>query len=128
MTAEIEEAEEEEDGNVLELENFEALMISMTKKGIKELSTASEGSIDNGRPFSKEELFDQKRQAKIKTETKDIERLHLKKPVTRKGFIRFADYSSKLRMMDSAMFIFGLKLHRQEDHVKFYDADFLNTI
>ena len=31
-------------------------------------------------------------------------------------------------MMDSAMFLFGLKLHRQEGHVRFYDADFLNTM
>ena len=31
-------------------------------------------------------------------------------------------------MMDTALFLFGLKLHRQEDHIKFYDADFLNTI
>ena len=30
--------------------------------------------------------------------------------------------------MDTALFLFGLKLHKQEGHVKFYDADFLNTI
>lgn len=30
--------------------------------------------------------------------------------------------------MDTSLFLFGLKLHRQEDHVKFYDADFLNVI
>ena len=48
--------------------------------------------------------------------------------VTRNGFIRFADYQSKLRMMDTAMFLFGLKLHRQEGHIKFYDADFLNSL
>ena len=26
------------------------------------------------------------------------------------------------------MFLFGLKLHRQEGHIKFYDADFLNSL
>ena len=31
-------------------------------------------------------------------------------------------------MMDTALFLFGLKMHRQEGHVKFYDADFLNTM
>ena len=40
----------------------------------------------------------------------------------------FKDYESKLRMMDTALFLFGLKLHRQEGHVKFHDADFLNTL
>lgn len=40
----------------------------------------------------------------------------------------FKDYESKLKMMDTAMFLFGLKLHRQKGKVKFYDADFLNTL
>ena len=31
-------------------------------------------------------------------------------------------------MMDTALFLFGMKLHRQEDNVKFYDTDFLNTL
>jgi len=30
--------------------------------------------------------------------------------------------------MDTALFLFGLKMHRQENHVKFFDADFLNFI
>ena len=78
--------------------------------------------------FKKEDLFDHKRQAKLQTETREIERSHLQKMVTRRGFIRFSDYQSKLRMMDTAMFLFGLKLHRQEGHIKFYDADFLNSL
>ena len=31
-------------------------------------------------------------------------------------------------MMDTALFLFGLKLHRQDGHVRFHDADFLNTL
>ena len=30
--------------------------------------------------------------------------------------------------MDTAMFLFGLKLHQQKDHIYFHDADFLNCI
>ena len=114
------------DENVLEIENFESLMVKMDKKDLNEAANQSDDEV--GRPFTQEELLSQKRQSKLQAENKELERSHLAKAVTRKGFIRFQDYSSKLRMMDTAMFLFGLKLHRQDDHVKFYDADFLNTI
>ena len=31
-------------------------------------------------------------------------------------------------MMDTALFLFGMKLHRQEGSIEFFDADFSNTI
>lgn len=31
-------------------------------------------------------------------------------------------------MMDTALFLFGMKLHRQVGSIEFYDADFSNTI
>lgn len=91
-------------------------MLSMDKRSLKGLSssggTASEGHVELGRAFTREELLDQKRQSKLQSETKEMERSHLKKPIQRKGFIRFADYESKLKMMDTALFLFGLKLHK----------------
>lgn len=57
-----------------------------------------------------------------------MERTRLEVPVIRQGFIKFKNYADKLRMMDTALFLFGLKLHQQEGHIQFYDADFLNTI
>lgn len=52
----------------------------------------------------------------------------MQQPVTRQAFIEFASYDSKLRMMDTSLFLFGLKLHRQENHIEFYDSDLLNAI
>lgn len=31
-------------------------------------------------------------------------------------------------MMDTPLFLFGMKLHRQQGHLEFFDADFCNTI
>lgn len=31
-------------------------------------------------------------------------------------------------MMDTALFLFGMKLYRQDKSIEFYDADFANTI
>ena len=119
-----------DENNVLEMENFESLMFSIEKTVLKgqAKSQMSDGESDNGRAFRTDELFDSKRQAKMQAENKEIERSFLKNAVSRNGFIRFGDYTSKLKMMDTALFLFGLKLHRQEENIKFYDADFLNTI
>jgi hypothetical protein len=31
-------------------------------------------------------------------------------------------------MMDTALYLFGMKLYRQKDSIEFFDADFMNTI
>lgn len=31
-------------------------------------------------------------------------------------------------MMDTALYLFGMKLYRQKDCIEFFDADFMNTI
>jgi hypothetical protein len=33
-------------------------------------------------------------------------------PVTQEVLIKFKDYKSKLKMMDTALYLFGLKLYR----------------
>lgn len=40
----------------------------------------------------------------------------------------FKDRVSKLKMMNTPLFLFGMKLYRQEGHLEFFDADFCNTI
>ena len=59
---------------------------------------------------------------------KEREFLGLDKQILRAGFIVFEDYYSKVKMMDTPLFMFGMKLHRQEQHVEFFDADFCNTL
>ena len=55
---------ESESDNVLEVENFESLMMNMDKKELQgKSSTASEfdSEFESNRAFTKEELLDQKR-------------------------------------------------------------------
>jgi hypothetical protein len=52
----------------------------------------------------------------------------LDRQISRSGFIVFEDRISKLKMMQTPLFLFGMKLYRQEGHLEFFDADFCNTI
>ena len=52
----------------------------------------------------------------------------LDKPVYRSGFITFDDYTTKLKMMDHPLYLFGLKLYDMPHAVEFFDADFSNTL
>jgi hypothetical protein len=52
----------------------------------------------------------------------------LERPIKRDAFIKFKSYESKLEMMDTALFLFGMKLHNQQGSIEFYDADFCNTL
>lgn len=54
------------------------------------------------------------RAVKLKSEinTKSIERKGMDKAVGRSGFIKFKDYESKLKMMNTPLFLFGMKLHK----------------
>jgi hypothetical protein len=36
----------------------------------------------------------------------------MQNPVKRRGFLKFANYESKLKMMNTALYLFGMKLHR----------------
>ena len=60
------------------------------------------------------EILNTKRKSELQQEFKKKERetLGLEKPVSRTGFLRYNSYESKLRMMDTALFLFGMKLHR----------------
>lgn len=80
--------------------------------------------------FDPSEILDQKRIAQVEQEISKKERnvLGLDKPIKRECFIKFKDYESKLQMMDTALFLFGMKLYRQDKSIEFFDADFSNTI
>lgn len=44
------------------------------------------------------------------------------------GVIEFENYESKLKMMNSALFLFGMRLYQMKGNLSFFDSDFLNTI
>ena len=75
-------------------------------------------------------LLDQTRVAQVQQENKEKDKVSLKldQPIKKTGFLKFDSYESKLKMMDTSLFLFGLKLHRQVGVVSFVDADFANTI
>jgi hypothetical protein len=52
----------------------------------------------------------------------------LDRQVNRAGFIVFKDRLSKLKMINTPLFLFGMKLFHQTGHMEFFDADFCNTI
>lgn len=52
----------------------------------------------------------------------------LDRQVNRAGFIVFKDRVSKLKMMNTPLFLFGMKLYHQIGHMEFFDADFCNTV
>ena len=59
---------------------------------------------------------------------KERKLLGLDKQISRSGFLVFEDRISKLKMMNTPLFLFGMKLFRQNGHLEFFDADFCNTI
>jgi hypothetical protein len=59
---------------------------------------------------------------------KEKQLLGLDKQILRSGFLVFEDRISKLKMMNTPLFLFGMKLFRQTGHLEFFDADFCNTI
>jgi hypothetical protein len=59
---------------------------------------------------------------------KKIKSMGLDKHVGRSGFLKFKDYQSKLKMMDTPLFLFGMKMQKQFGNIEFFDADFSNTI
>ena len=59
---------------------------------------------------------------------KEISKLGLDRPVSRSGLLKFKTYEDKLKMMDTPLFLFGMKLHRHYYNIEFYDADFANTL
>jgi hypothetical protein len=59
---------------------------------------------------------------------KEKKLLGLDREIQRCGFLVFEDRISKLKMMNTPLFLFGMKLFRQTGHLEFFDADFCNTI
>ena len=59
---------------------------------------------------------------------KEKKMLGLDRQVSRSGFIVFEDRIAKLKMMQTPLFLFGMKLYRQNGHLEFFDADFCNTV
>ena len=59
-------------------------------------------------------FVDEKRMVSLKSELsqKNTERKGMDKAVGRTGFIKFKDYESKLQMMNTPLFLFGMKLHQ----------------
>lgn len=58
-----------------------------------------------------DKVLDTRRQAALQQEISKKERANLERPITRDAFIKFKSYESKLEMMDTALFLFGMKLH-----------------
>lgn len=50
----------------------------------------------------------------------------LDNPIRIQGFMEFSDYYTKLKMMNSPMFLLGLKLFNSS--MEFYDADFCHVL
>ena len=59
---------------------------------------------------------------------KEKKLMGLENQIYRSGFIVFSSYLEKLKMMNTPLFLFGMKLYGQREHIRFYDADFCNTI
>ena len=72
-------------------------------------------------PFRHEEVIEDLKEKEIKLSGLD-------KQISRSGFIQFNSYEDKLKMMSTPLFLFGMKLFRQEGFIEFFDADFCNTI
>lgn len=84
-----------------------------------------------------EETAEGKKKAKKSTNVENViedlkkkerKMLGLDRQIQRSGFIVFEDRISKLQMMQTPLFLFGMKLFRQDGHLEFFDADFCNTI
>ena len=103
--------------------------MTLSKSELKKIKPASVAHQQEVKE-SAAEILDSKRKSELQQEfkKKDRQTLGLDKPVSRTGFLRFNSYESKLRMMDTALFLFGMKLHRQIGSIEFFDADFSNTI
>lgn len=103
--------------------------MSLSKKELKKIKPEQLSRSKETKELQPE-ILDNKRKSELQQEFKKKERLTLglEKPVIRTGFLHYNNYESKLRMMDTALFLFGMKLHRQIGSIEFYDADFSNTL
>lgn len=63
--------------------------------------------------WDKDEVVSQQRKVDIVNEIKRKEKtdMGLEKPIQRSGFMKYQNYEDKLKMMDTALFLFGMKLH-----------------
>jgi hypothetical protein len=74
----------------------------------------TKGASKKGQAKRMLKLVDEKRMVSLKSELsqKNTERKGMDKAVGRTGFIKFKDYESKLKMMNTPLFLFGMKLHQ----------------
>lgn len=88
--------------------------MTISKREIKNLGIKENKNQDKKTLAELSKLVDSKRQNQLQQEVSKKEKIELglEKPVAREGFIKFADYNSKALMMDTALFLFGMKLHR----------------
>ena len=75
-------------------------------------------------------LLDQKRMSDLTGQGKEKMKkmLKLEDKILKRGLLKFNKYEDKLKFMDTALFLFGMKLHRMSENINFYDADFANTL
>jgi hypothetical protein len=106
-------------------ESFESL-ITIAQKGQKTSAGSKKQLLEKAEI---DKLF-KRRVDEIQSEVskKEMQEKGMERPVQKDGLIKFENYESKLEMMDTALFLFGMKLYRQEGSVEFFDADFANTL
>ena len=75
-------------------------------------------------------LLDDKRMSDLTSEGKEKMKkmLKLEDNILKRGLLKFGKYEDKLKFMDTALFLFGMKLHRMSENINFFDADFANTL
>ena len=75
-------------------------------------------------------LLDDKRMSDLTSEGKEKMKkmLKLEDNILKRGLLKFGKYEDKLKFMDTALFLFGMKLHRMSENINFFDADFANTV
>ena len=105
--------EEKEDNSENDPDSFETLMESAFEES-KSKGTRKK-KLTKEQKEEAEEFVTERRLNELKEELnkKEQEKLGLERPITRNAFLKFADYSSKLKMMNTALFLFGMKLHKQ---------------
>ena len=108
---------------LIEEASFEELL-SLCKDEIDELGGKDESA--PGLQAGKGSKNVQKVMESLKEKEKKL--LGLDREIQRCGFLVFEDRISKLKMMNTPLFLFGMKLFRQTGHLEFFDADFCNTI
>jgi hypothetical protein len=114
---------------LIEESSFEDLL-NLTKDEFSSLDTpasATDGSSKKKKGKEMEKLGPNKNVLED-IKKKDSELIGLENQIFRSGFLVFEDRISKLKMMNSPLFLFGMKLFRQTGHMEFFDSEFCTTV